>query len=403
MPHAPANPTRLVSWSALSREPFRLFFPISVLVGLAGVSLWPLYFGGVVAFYPGQSHARLMAYGFFGGFILGFLGTAVPRMLSAKTFGPSEVGFLLVPYGAMVIAILAGKTALGDGLFLCVLLVFGVIMAVRAKNRRDIPPPGFVLVVLALACAGAGALLSLLLIDTEAAFFWVGLQHLLVYQGFMLLPILGVGAFLLPRFFGSESSHNFPESIKPPPGWTRKALVALGAGVLIIVSFCMEAAGWFRGGPMLRLLVTFFYLAREVPWWRGAKAPNAPASILRLALVLLLGGFLAIVVFPAYRIGLLHLTLIGGFAVITFTVATRVVFGHSGNSHRLSQPNRWLWVAVALMLLAMVTRVSGDFSAKILASHYSYGAAVWITGVLLWSVYVLPKVFVSDPGDLARV
>jgi uncharacterized protein involved in response to NO len=61
-------------------EPFRLFFPAGVLAGLLGVALWPLHFGGYVAFYPGQVHARLMAFGFFGAFILGFLGTALPRM-----------------------------------------------------------------------------------------------------------------------------------------------------------------------------------------------------------------------------------------------------------------------------------------------------------------------------------
>jgi hypothetical protein len=51
------------------------------------------------------------------------------------------------------------------------------------------------------------------------------------------------------------------------------------------------------------------------------------------------------------------------------------------------------------MWLAMATRISGDFAPKILASHYSYGAVVWIAGALLWSVYVLPKVLVPDPED----
>jgi len=44
------------------------------------------------------------------------------------------------------------------------------------------------------------------------------------------------------------------------------------------------------------------------------------------------------------------------------------------------------------MLFAMVTRISGDFWPKIMASHYTYGAGIWIAGVLLWSCYALPKV-----------
>ncbi|HEX9256014.1 MAG TPA: NnrS family protein, partial [Candidatus Angelobacter sp.] len=66
----------------LGREPFRVFFPEGVFAGILGVALWPLYFTGVSSFYPGQAHARIMAYGLFGGFIFGFLGTAMPRMLS---------------------------------------------------------------------------------------------------------------------------------------------------------------------------------------------------------------------------------------------------------------------------------------------------------------------------------
>jgi hypothetical protein len=40
----------------------------------------------------------------------------------------------------------------------------------------------------------------------------------------------------------------------------------------------------------------------------------------------------------------------------------------------------------------MATRISGDFWPKIMASHYIYGAIVWIAGVLVWSWFVLPKV-----------
>jgi len=58
--------------------------------------------------------------------------------------------------------------------------------------------------------------------------------------------------------------------------------------------------------------------------------------------------------------------------------------------------NAWLLVSIALMLFGMATRISGDFLPRILASHYSYGAFAWIAGVLLWAVFVLPKVFVAD-------
>src|SRR5262245_10921453 len=58
-----------IQLSDMGREPFRIFFPAGVLSGIVGVSLWPLYFLKLTSLYPGQSHARIMAYGLFGGFI----------------------------------------------------------------------------------------------------------------------------------------------------------------------------------------------------------------------------------------------------------------------------------------------------------------------------------------------
>jgi len=70
-------------FSLCSAEPFRIYFPLATLLGISGVSLWPLFFSGLHNFYPGPMHARLMIEGFLAGFVFGFLGTALPRLLSA--------------------------------------------------------------------------------------------------------------------------------------------------------------------------------------------------------------------------------------------------------------------------------------------------------------------------------
>ena len=38
-------------------DPYRIFFPLGILLGIAGVSIWPLYYWGVTAGYSGRSHA----------------------------------------------------------------------------------------------------------------------------------------------------------------------------------------------------------------------------------------------------------------------------------------------------------------------------------------------------------
>ena len=390
---------RRIKLEDLGKEPFRIFFPAGVLAGLIGVGLWPLYFSGMSAWYPGQNHARIMAYGLFGGFIFGFLGTAMPRMLSAKPLNAWQAITLLAIHAMMVLSFATSKLVLGDALFLVLLGAFGSCIAVRARKRRDTPPPGFVLVGLAFACVVVGTVLAILQNYRELSFFSVSLQRLLSYQGFVLLPILGIGPFILPRFFGMNSEHDFAEALVPSADWTRKAVLALVAGVLIVTSFFIEAAGWHRLAHWIRFLTTLTYLLLEMPFHRAPSAGSALGASIRIAFAVLLAGFLSIAVFPGYRVSLLHLTLIGGFAVIAFVVATRVVFGHSGNLERLKERNRWLLIAVGLMLFGMATRISGDVWPKLMISHYVYGALVWMAGVLLWAFFVLPKVFITEPED----
>ncbi|MEP6664582.1 MAG: NnrS family protein, partial [Verrucomicrobiota bacterium] len=203
----PLRTSQRITLSDFGKEPFRIFFPAAVLAGIIGVSLWPLYFWGVTQFYPGQTHARIMIGGLFGGFIFGFLGTAMPRMLSANPFRLIEILPLLALHLAMVFSLAAGKIFMGDVLFLTLLISFFICVAVRATKRKDTPPPGFVLVGVAFLCVTAGTILSLIQNFREIDLFWISLQRLLSYQGFVLFPILGIGPFILPRLFGMPNQH----------------------------------------------------------------------------------------------------------------------------------------------------------------------------------------------------
>jgi uncharacterized protein involved in response to NO len=385
-----------ISFHTAATEPYRFFFPQAVLAGLLGVSLWRLHFLHVTEFYPGLAHIRIMTLGFFGGFIFGFLGTAMPRMLSARPFRPWETAMLLALHGAMVLCYVWERIFFGDVLSLVLLFSFAAAVASRAASRKDTPPPGFVLVGLAFVSITAGMVLAILQNYFEIFAVWAGLQRLVSSQGFVLLPILGIGPFILPRFFGMESAHDFPEALTPSKDWWRKAAVALASGLLVLGSFFIEAFGRERVAYGLRFAVTFAYLLLEFPFRRAPKLSNVFGLALRIAFGLVLAGFLLVFIVPELRVSLLHLTLVGGFALITFVVATRVVFGHSGQLEQLQKSNHWFLLALGLMLFGMATRISGDFWPKIMASHYIYGSVLWAAGVLIWSWRVLPKVCWSE-------
>jgi len=386
-------------WRQVAAEPFRLFFPLGVLFGLLGVSLWPLHFLGVLEDYPGTIHARIMAHGFFGSFILGFLGTALPRMLGTRPLTSPLVGGLAALQLTTMTLHLFRQERAGDTVFLFVLLTLGGALAARWRRRSDLPPPGFALAGMGLLCAVTGLALGWTVADPETAAGRLVLQSRLVYQGFLLLPVLGVGGFIFPGLLGTVNRHDLPESRSPTPAWTARAVEAGLVGLILIGTFVAEVAGWVRTAHAVRFGAAAWYLLRHVPQRSSGGARTTASHCLRAGLLLTVGGLLAVALLPAWRVALLHLTFASGLTMVTIVVATRVMFGHSGQGLRLRERNVWLIVAFVLMSLGTLTRITGDFVPKILPTHYSYGALGWAAGIILWAVKVLPAVLRADPED----
>ena len=396
-----SSPTRLngrwICFADLHREPFRIFFPAAVLAGLIGVGLWPVMLLGWTENYPGPSHARLMVQGFFGGFIIGFMGTAMPRLVEAPPLSARAVCALLTLFFCNVAANTIGMNVFADGLFVAELALLFTLLKRRCHSSRTLPPPSFVLVGLAFASALAGTALHLAGRRWQLSEPLELLARLLSYHAFVLLCVLGAGSFLLPRFLGLGVRRKLPESAAPSPAWERAARLAKGAGAFILLTYGLEAAGWNRLAGTGRAAAIIAYLGYEMPlerlrWnWRGVQWQ----LLVGLACIPL--GVLAAAWFSTMRLTLLHLELVGGFALITTGIATQVVFGHSGGRAGIERFHPWLTAAAVLMLLGLASRISGDFLPGIQTTHYLYGAGCWMAGAIVWAACVLPRVLRPDP------
>ena len=366
-------------------EPFRIFFPVGVVIGLSGVLLWPLFYMGITSTYPATVHARFMSEGFLSCFIFGFLGTAGPRVLSAQPFSGWEVSRLLALVGAAAMAHFWSYHALGDTFFTGALIFFAASLIRRFRQRQDSPPPNFSLVALGIlnGILGAG-----LLVFNE----WTGLAPTayrlgssLVNIGFVLLPVLGVGPFFLRRLLDLPSS----DDLVPAKRWTFG--VAILTGLTIDASFAQElfnsnpAIGW------IRCAVVLGFLARTVP----RRGDNSLATSLRMSLITLVAGLGLMAILPGYRVPAMHVLFIGGFTVAVFSVGTRVVLGHSGNLHLLGTRRWFFLVALLLLIVAMISRFTADFVAT--RNEHLIGAAIcWLVATALWALLVLPYVTRSE-------
>ena len=375
----------------LAEEPFRIFFPTGVLLAIVGVSLWLLYYLGVGIPYPNVTHARLMIEGFMASFIFGFLGTAGPRLTSTPPFSPAEVATLFTLDLLAAGAHLGGAHRAGDICFLLCLLVFMRVLAKRFRQRKDSPPPNFVLVALGLVSGVVGAGLVAYAEATQYSRIYQ-FGSALLNECFVLLPILGVAPFFIGRLLDLPSS-NLPESRAFPPEWRRAAAFAGLVGVLTIASFAIDAFGWPKTGGWLRVAALSLYVGRRMPF----RGRTFLANCLRVGIVTILVGFAVIAAWPIYRVAGLHIVFITGFNFIAFTVAIRVAFGHSGNLDLLSK-RLWFFIATgALLYLAMVARFTADLAPAVRILHLLAAAICWLVAALVWMLKVLPKVAIAEP------
>jgi uncharacterized protein involved in response to NO len=387
------NHARLQFLRTCCEEPFRIFFPAGVLLGVVGVSLWLLFYLGAGIPYPNVAHARLMIEGFMASFIFGFLGTAGPRIASAPHFTLSEVTTIFTLDLLAAGAHTGGAHRLGDICFIICLLFFARFLVKRFRQRKDSPPPNFTLVALGLISGIAGAAL---LAYSEVAQYSRTYQFgsALLNECFVLLPVLGVAPFFIARLLDLPTPE-LPESRTFPEQWKRQAAFAGLIGIAIIASFWIDTLNLPRVGGWICVTAIASYLVTRLPF----RGRTFLADSLRAAILSILAGFTVIALFPIYRVGALHIVFITGFNFIAFTIAVRVVFGHSGNLQRLQKP-LWFFIATAgLLFLAMISRFSADLAAQARVAHLLGAAICWLLAALIWISNVIPKTAKLDPND----
>lgn len=377
--HKAAGPRRNgLRW--LASEPYRLFFFSGAVWSIIGVALWPLYYAQQLGFYPGLIHARIMIEAFGAAFVVGFLGTAGPRMATAPKLTPAELLWLFTLHQACGITHLTLHMAWGDECFIALLGSLLLCLVVRVvKFRKEAPPPQLLLALTGLLCGITGASLLLsqgTLLDPQR----LRLANLLLYQGLLLPPVLGIGAFVFPRMLGGDFGDP-----KTAAQSRAKLLGAVLAAALLVGSFLLEACGQIIAGYALRALVAAGYLLIEVRWKTAQSGSLTTGLFWSLTvgwLGLALAGF-----FYAQHVSVEHLLYIGGFGMLMLIVGSRVLFGHSGDLDGFFVKSKWVRFLVFLGVLAAITRATPAWAPSTTVSHHIYAACTWALLALLWLLW----------------
>ena len=377
-------------------DPYRIFFPLGVLLGTAGVSIWLLYWLGLTAGYSGRAHAFVQIEGFLYSFIAGFLLTAIPRFTGTTVPSRATQCVLAAMVLATAVAFELQAFAAGHTLFLLAHATVIALAVQRVRRRRSAPPEGFALVGIGMLGGLVAAVINVAVALGAMPVEWDMLGRRLLTEGMVLLLVLGVGGFLGPRLMGFAPLPEPPRVAiatavrRPPPLFAgRKAAVYASAGLVIALSVVLEYGLKMPAMAFARAAVaTGSILATIKPWLPPAVRTTLAWCVWSAHWLVMAGLWLAAVA-PAYRVDLLHIVFMGGFTLLILAVGTRVTLSHGG--HALSAERRsWpLRIGIATGLFALLARIGAAFAPEHFFAHLGIAALAWIVGMLLWGTYIV--------------
>lgn len=379
MSRTPRYETRPNAGPLWAAEPFRIFFPLGLLVAVFGLVLWPMHYFGWWPVYPAIQHPRLLIFGFGAAFVFGFLGTAWPRFLESEALRVWEVVVLSVLWLVGQVSYARAAITEGDLIACGSFVVLLVILGRRLFSaEREFPPPGFAVAFLSVFLASL-TLLGWGLGWAQKSPEWFNLHRLLGYQGFLLFPLLGVGSYLFPRFLASG------EGTKPEPTrHSRRAHWVWISSGIILVSFFVEAFVSTRFGNFIRIAGIVSWMAGAVPMLFVRRGGTTRAWSLRFGIGLILLALVCRILWPREEFAFEHLLFLSGFTQLILLVADRVAHGHGGDlKNQPPRSLRWRWI-VWLMLLTAATRATADLVPTTRVSHHIYAAVMLIGIFVIW-------------------
>jgi len=372
----------------LRSEPFRIFFPLGVVLAWVGIGHWLLYVTGLTATYSCLFHGLVQMQAFMMSFAVGFLLTALPRRTQTPPAAPIEMaamaGALIVITGAAAAEHWEVAEIGYAGLFV-LLIQFALRRFLgRAAGRR--PPAAFVLIPLAVLHGLGGAALIAAGAATDGLGWTMGFGRLLVEQGVFLCLAVGIGGLVLPLMGGAEP----PPDLGSAPREYWKALGYAAAGAMIFASFLFEQIGFERGGPLFRAMVVAIGLGLGGGAWRPPGKPGVHRKLVWLSVWLMPVGLIVSALWPDYRVPALHILFIGGFSLMAFGVATHVALSHLNMEHlALGRPRAVIVLGVSF-LVALCARLAADASNTYFV-HLGWAAALWLLGSAGWLTFFAPK------------
>jgi uncharacterized protein involved in response to NO len=372
------------------RHPYRILFPLGWALAWAGLLPWAWFGFGEAASYPRDLHALILVQAALLSCAAGFLFTMLPRRTGSAAPRPWQLAVCTLVPPAMALLAYADHIGLAHLVWLSeavLLLGFSLRRLYGAASKRR-APIAFMWVPIGLAMSVAGATLAAMhhLQQNLSLSYWV-FGQLLLTQGIFLCLAFGVGNLFIPLTSHKQSSVDADQNPRAMQHWLGHGLAALA----LLASFALEAQGNLDGGRLLRSLTALVVLIAAAGIHRPPTVPGTQRWLIWLACWCMPLGLLLTVLTPLHpQIGL-HVLFIGGFAMLTFSVALHVALAHGGAQHLVSTAVPQTRAFGLLLIAALACRIAAELNPEHQFTWIGAGAITFLAALLPWGLLVLPR------------
>jgi uncharacterized protein involved in response to NO len=382
------------------REPYRVLFPLGVLLAWAGIGHWLLIAVFEVGAYNGVFHSIAQIEGFMMAFGTGFLFTALPRRTRSAPPAAWEMGLACLAPVATTISAWAGAIALAQvfwGSLVLMLIAFaGRRLIGRAAGRRA--PNCFVWIPLALLTATLGAGLIGAQRGLGRDYWWLhGLGQDLILQGLFLGLIVGVGGMVLPLLTRGDPPPDGTDA--PRDRWIRVGHAA--AALALIGTFVLESRVSPAAGYAARSLLVLALLVGVTRVWRPPTLPGWHRWLIWISAWCLPAGYGLAALTPAYEQAGLHVVFVGGFALMALSVGLHVSLAHGGYQRTVRSRPWQVPVMGVLVLVAVAARAAMAYAPTHVWTLMGVASASFLLATVAWMHLLLPRMWRPAPPDEA--
>lgn len=209
---------------------------------------------------------------------------------------------------------------------------------------------------------------------------WLVYSKLLLFQALVLNLIVGLGSRLVPVLTRVEGA------LRPDqPGKKQRPLFFLPALLILNFSFVLEAFVDQRFGLAARVIVLAWMFIVNFKILSSRARSGHLGNGLRLSCWLMLASYLGMLIQPELYIHFLHGVLIGGFSLMTLSVAVRVVLAHGGFSLDEELGSKVIVAVAGLLTLSGFVRVfARDHQGLSYLGHLGVASAIFLTALAVW-------------------